>query len=165
MRYCRPDRQRQTQPHRSGPRRSELSTNGQRRPESARAESSFDFRPLAGCYHFRATNLAGIECQSVLGCLENFMSVSVYIREHGTRCYIPANPKPTYPAGTAFVLRDEQHRKRKWKTLPCHVLNVKSRNHPSKIIRSEIAARGRAADRKWTPLAAPLSITSQHLTD
>jgi hypothetical protein len=44
------------------------------------------------------------------------MSVSVYIREHA--------------AGTAFVLRDEQHRKRKWKTLPRHVLNVKAQ--PSK---------------------------------
>ena len=66
------------------------------------------------------------------------MSVSVYIREHGTRCYIPANPKPTYPAGTAFVLRDEQHRKRKWKTLPRHVLNVKAATIQAKLLEAKL---------------------------
>ena len=66
------------------------------------------------------------------------MSVSVYIREPGTRCYIPANPKPTYPAGTAFVLRDEQHRKRKWKTLPRHVLNVKAATIQAKLLEAKL---------------------------
>ena len=49
-----------------------------------------------------------------------------------------ANPKPTYPAGTAFVLRDEQHRKRKWKTLPRHVLNVKAATIQAKLLEAKL---------------------------
>ena len=32
-------------------------------------------------------------------------TVSLYLREHGTRKYVPADPKTQYPLGTIFVLR------------------------------------------------------------
>lgn len=46
-------------------------------------------------------------------------AVSLYLREHGTRKYVPADPKTQYPLGTIFVLRyAHPNGKRAWKTLP-----------------------------------------------
>jgi hypothetical protein len=36
------------------------------------------------------------------------------------------------------VLRDEQHRKRKWKTLPRHVLNVKAATIQAKLLEAKL---------------------------
>jgi len=43
--------------------------------------------------------------------------VSVYIRNHQTREYEPADPKTAYPQGTIFCLRYKKDGKRKWETL------------------------------------------------
>ena len=43
--------------------------------------------------------------------------VSVYIRNHQTRAYEPADAKTTYPLGTIFCLRYKKDGKRKWETL------------------------------------------------
>ena len=82
------------------------------------------------------------------------MSVSVYIRERGTRRYTPANPKQIYPAGTAFVLRYEQHGKRKWKTLPRHVLNVQAAIIKAKLL--EVKLLQGAAEPKLVEAERPL---------
>lgn len=44
-------------------------------------------------------------------------TVSLYLREHGTRKYVPTDPKTQYSLGTIFVLRyAHANGKRAWKT-------------------------------------------------
>lgn len=43
--------------------------------------------------------------------------VSLYVREHGSRKHVLANPKSVYPLGTIYVIRYVRDGKRTWETL------------------------------------------------
>ena len=73
--------------------------------------------------------------------------VSVYIRNHQTREYEPADPKTAYPQGTIFCLRYKKDGKRKWETPQRHI-----RDRPQNVVqlgpvhRKNARRRARAAE-------------------